>query len=114
MRPASSNSSTSGGVDLGGGRVVQKDIGDQFQRDSAYHQGTVWTWLLGHFAIAHERVYGDRKKIESLFKPIEQHLQTAAIITISEIFDADPPHNPKGCIAQAWSVAALMENLILG
>jgi predicted glycogen debranching enzyme len=82
--------------------------GDQRQRDSAYHQGTVWTWLLGGFARAHFTLYGDARRAASYLAPLEQHLRDGCIGQISEIFDADPPHAPQGCFAQAWSVAEVL------
>jgi predicted glycogen debranching enzyme len=77
-------------------------------RDAAYHQGTVWSWLLGAFALAHLRVHGDKKIAASYLEPIAQHVKTACLGSISEIFDADAPFFPRGCIAQAWSVAEVL------
>jgi predicted glycogen debranching enzyme len=82
--------------------------GDQWQRDGAYHQGTVWPWLLGAFARAHHALYRDRERAASYLAPLEQHLMDACLGQISEIFDADPPHRPRGCFAQAWSVAEIL------
>ncbi len=79
--------------------------GDQAQRDGAYHQGTVWSWLLGPYAEAHHRVYCDAGAALAFLRPLEDHLRDAGLGTISEIMDGDPPHAPRGCIAQAWSVA---------
>jgi predicted glycogen debranching enzyme len=84
--------------------------GDQRQRDGAYHQGTVWPWLLGAFARAHFRLYGNVIWAASYLAPLEQHLADAGIGQISEIFDADPPHIAQGCIAQAWSVAEILRS----
>jgi len=78
------------------------------ERDGAYHQGTVWGWLLGPFALAHARVYGDPAQAASFLEPMQHHLQAACLGTISEIFDADPPFTPRGCFAQAWSVAEVL------
>ena len=90
--------------------------GDQRQRDAAYHQGTVWVWLLGHFAEAYLRIHGKSGVffIEKLYKGFEPELQHAGIGTINEIFDGDPPHAPRGAISQAWSIAELrrMKKLI--
>lgn len=83
--------------------------GDVYARDGAYHQGTVWTWLLGHFALARCRVDGDPAAAQSLLEPLADHLHDAALGTISEIFDGDPPHRPCGAPAQAWSVACTLE-----
>ncbi len=79
--------------------------GGPVQRDGAYHQGTVWAWLLGPFAEAHYRVYGDAEKARSLLRPLGSHLRDACLGSISEIFDGDPPHVARGCFAQAWSVS---------
>jgi predicted glycogen debranching enzyme len=84
--------------------------GDIFQRDSAYHQGTVWSWLLGPFFTAMVRIYGDEgkawgKKLIEEFKP---HIADAGIGSVSEIFDAADAHTARGCIAQAWGVAEIL------
>jgi 4-alpha-glucanotransferase len=79
--------------------------GDQVQRDGAYHQGPVWSWLLGPFAEATYRLTGDREAARALLRPIGDHLRDAGLGSVSEIFEGDPPHVPKGCIAQAWGVA---------
>jgi glycogen debranching enzyme len=79
--------------------------GDPLARDSAYHQGTVWPWLLGPFALAHFRVHGDRQAARAFLEPLAHHLGDAGVGSISELFDGDPPFAPRGCIAQAWSVA---------
>ena len=89
--------------------------GDQYSRDSAYHQGTVWPWLLGPFITAYVRVNGGtaaaRQRAHGLLRGLEAHLIEAGLGQISEIFDADPPHLPRGCIAQAWSVAEVLRAL---
>jgi len=82
--------------------------GDQRQRDGAYHQGTVWGWLIGPFISAHLRVYGDRELARSFLQPFFYHLADHGVGSISEIFDGDPPFTPHGCIAQAWSVAEVL------
>ncbi|MFN0074284.1 MAG: amylo-alpha-1,6-glucosidase [Chloroflexota bacterium] len=82
--------------------------GDQWHRDSAYHQGTVWTWLLGAYVEAHYRVFGDAAAALAYIEPITHHLRDAGLGSVSEIFDADPPHLPRGCVAQAWSVAEVL------
>jgi len=79
--------------------------GDQYQRDSCYHQGAVWTWLMGAYVAAHARVHGDRAAALARLRPFEHHLRDAGLGSISEIMAGDPPHLPAGCIAQAWSVA---------
>jgi predicted glycogen debranching enzyme len=83
--------------------------GDPRQRDAAYHQGTVWGWLLGHYALAEYRVYGDAKLATARLEAIRDHLFDAGLGTISEIFDAMPPHRPGGAPSQAWSVACVLE-----
>lgn len=82
--------------------------GDQRQRDGAYHQGTVWGWLLGSFAIAHQRVYGNSVQARQFLEPMADHLTTHGIGSLSEIFDGDAPMTPRGCIAQAWTVAEVL------
>lgn len=84
--------------------------GPQEQRDRAYHQGTVWVWLLGHFAQAYLRIYKKEGKpfIERLYQNFEPSLWEAGLGSISEIYDADPPYAPKGAFSQAWSVAELL------
>ena len=81
-------------------------FGDLRARDLAYHQGTVWPWLIGPYFDAWRRVYPDRvHEIEATMKSLGQHLASACIGSISEIFDAEPPFTPRGCCAQAWSIA---------
>ncbi|MGH2367094.1 MAG: amylo-alpha-1,6-glucosidase, partial [Chloroflexota bacterium] len=83
--------------------------GDPWRRDGAYHQGTVWPWLLGPFVDAHLLVYGDRAAARRFLEPMREHLfAEAGVGSISEIFDGDVPHGPRGCIAQAWSVAEVV------
>ena len=86
--------------------------GDRFSRDSAYHQGTVWAWLIGPFVEAYLNVnhfsLQARQQAKQMIQPLLDHLDKAGIGFISEIFDADLPHSPRGCIAQAWSVAELL------
>ena len=79
-------------------------VGGPEARDSAYHQGTVWAWLLGPFALAHFRVYADRAAALALLEPLASHIGDYGLGSIAEIFDGDPPFAPRGCIAQAWSV----------
>ena len=81
-----------------------KYAGNPEERDGAYHQGTVWGWLLGPFAIAHLRVYQDAGAAMSFLEPMFRHLEAAGLGTAGEIFDGDAPFAPKGCIAQAWTV----------
>jgi predicted glycogen debranching enzyme len=79
--------------------------GDQRKRDGAYHQGTVWSWLLGPFAWAHFRAYGDAALSRAFLDPVAMHLREDCVGTVSEIFEGDPPHRAQGCFAQAWGVA---------
>jgi predicted glycogen debranching enzyme len=79
--------------------------GDQLARDGAYHQGTVWGWLLGPFALAHARAHGDAAAARALLEPMAHHLADFGVGSIAEIFDGEAPFTPRGCIAQAWSVA---------
>lgn len=86
--------------------------GDQNSRDHAYHQGTAWPWLMGPFVSAYVRANGGsaaaRQKAYDFIKPFESHLLVAGLGSISEIADGDSPHQPRGCIAQAWSVAEIL------
>jgi len=78
------------------------------ERDGAYHQGTVWGWLLGPFVLAHLRVYGDSKTALSFLEPLGIRIYAEGLGSLSEIFDGDPPFTPRGCIAQAWTVAEVL------
>ena len=89
-------------------RFVRVYQGAQRERDGAYHQGTVWSWLLGPFALAHFRAYGDVDKARGYLSGMAAHLREGCIGQVNEIFDGDPPFTPKGCYAQAWSVAELI------
>ena len=94
------------------GDYKQRYDGDLRSRDAAYHQGTVWAWLIGPFIDAWRRVYPDVRvgalRFLDGFKP---HLSEACIGTISEVFDAEEPYTPRGCAAQAWSVAEVLRCL---
>ena len=85
-------------------------FGSQEQRDSAYHQGTVWPWLLGHFCEGLLKVYGKQAlpQVKKIAWGFEEDMTIAGIGSISEIYDGDPPYNPRGAIAQAWSVAEVL------
>jgi predicted glycogen debranching enzyme len=87
---------------------TQRCKGDALQRDSATHQGTVWAWLLGPFVTAHLRVYGQPELARSFLTAMQNHLKDSGLGSISEIFDGDPPHTPRGCLARAWSVAEVL------
>ncbi len=86
--------------------------GDAGQRDAAYHMGTVWAWLLGPFARAHYRVYGDARLAQTFLSPMAQQLAGACLGTLAEVFDGDAPHSARGCFAQAWSVAEILRSWI--
>ena len=85
--------------------------GDQKQRDGAYHQGTVWPWLLGAFAEAHYKVRQDKEAALALLLPLQAPLQEYGIGSLAEIYDGDSPQRPNGCIAQAWSVGEILRVL---
>ncbi|HZS47851.1 MAG TPA: amylo-alpha-1,6-glucosidase, partial [Blastocatellia bacterium] len=90
--------------------------GDMTSRDSVYHQGTVWAWLMGPFITAYLKV-NDRSdqalsRIKSLLAGFNEHLNEAMIGHISEIFDGDAPHQPRGCAAQAWSVSEILRAIV--
>jgi predicted glycogen debranching enzyme len=90
--------------------------GDSRSRDSSYHQGTVWPWLLGPFLTAYGKVHGDspevRDRVDRFLQPLREHLWQAGLGQISEVFDGDAPHRPGGCIAQAWSVAEVLRTYV--
>jgi len=89
--------------------------GDPWSRDGAYHQGTVWPWLIGPYVDAYLYAYGDapstRMDLLSRLQPLVDHVRDAGIGSVSEIFDGEPPHEPRGCVSQAWSVAELLRSL---
>ncbi|HUQ53317.1 MAG TPA: amylo-alpha-1,6-glucosidase [Gammaproteobacteria bacterium] len=83
--------------------------GDLRARDAAYHQGTVWAWLIGPYIDAELKLPGaDRAKLRELIAGFDQHLDEACVGQISEVFDAEAPFLPRGCVAQAWSVAEVL------
>ena len=82
--------------------------GSPRDRDAAYHQGAVWGWLLGPFALAHYRIYHDREAALRFLEPLGRQIYASGLGTLSEIFDGDAPHTPRGCIAQAWTVAEVL------
>ena len=90
--------------------------GDPHSRDGAYHQGTVWPWLLGPFLTAYVKVHHEspeaRQRADRFLDPLRAHLFDAGLGQISEVFDGDPPHVPGGCIAQAWSVAEILRTYL--
>jgi glycogen debranching enzyme len=87
--------------------------GDPRSRDNAYHQGTVWPWLTGAYIDALRRYRGDLASAQTLLDNMQTHLGEAGLGTISEVFDGDAPHTPRGCIAQAWSVGEILRVLAL-
>jgi 4-alpha-glucanotransferase len=84
-------------------------VGDVRERDSGYHQGPVWGWLLGHYALAEYRIHGNAEAARAWLEPIRDHLSDAGLGAVSEIFDGAPPHHPRGAPAQAWSVACVLQ-----
>jgi predicted glycogen debranching enzyme len=93
-------------------RYVSRYSGGWYERDRAYHNGTVWSWLMGPFVEAHLRVHDFTPRAKSyarrLLEPLTEHLDEAGLGSVSEIFDADKPHTPRGCPAQAWGVAEFL------
>ena len=90
--------------------------GDPRSRDSAYHQGTVWPWLVGPFLTSYVKVHGNteeaRQRADRFLDPLRAHLLEAGLGQISEVFDGDAPHRPGGCFAQAWSVAEVLRTYV--
>jgi len=90
-------------------------VGSPLERDSAYHQGTVWAWLMGAFVDAYRKTYPSTRQTESRVQEIlegfKTHMDEAGVGKISEIFDGDKPHTARGCFAQAWSVAEILRVL---
>ena len=89
--------------------------GGPVSRDGAYHQGTVWPWLIGPYITAYAKTFGKnagRSFATTWLESFEQHLHEAGLGQISEVFDGDAPHAPRGCIAQAWSVAELLRAIV--
>jgi predicted glycogen debranching enzyme len=91
-------------------------LGNQWERDAAYHQGTVWSWLIGHFISAYRRVSGDSgasAEIAALMlAPFRDHLRDHGVGSVSEVCDGDQPFTPRGCFAQAWGVGEVLRCLI--
>ncbi|HMD50069.1 MAG TPA: amylo-alpha-1,6-glucosidase, partial [Bryobacteraceae bacterium] len=92
--------------------------GDMLARDAAYHQGTVWPWLLGPFLTAYVRVHGNDSQVlaraSRFLDPLREHLRQIGLGQIPEVFDGDPPHSPRGCIAQAWTVSEVLRVYVEG
>jgi predicted glycogen debranching enzyme len=93
-------------------QYVGRYEGDMRSRDAAYHQGTVWAWLIGPFISAYLKVNGAskaaRKQARAWLAGFNEHLLNECLGQVSEIFDGDAPHAPRGCVAQAWSVAEIL------
>ncbi|KXZ40642.1 glycogen debranching enzyme, putative [Alkalithermobacter thermoalcaliphilus JW-YL-7 = DSM 7308] len=83
--------------------------GNRYKRDAAYHQGTTWAWLIGHFITAYVKVYGKSDNlIKKFIDPFKDHIKDQCVGQIAEIFDGNEPIIPRGCFAQAWSVAEIL------
>ena len=85
--------------------------GDSRQRDGSYHQGTVWPWLMGPYITAYIKTFGKKagqKFAAAWLEQFQEHLHEACLGQVSEIFDGNAPHAPRGCVAQAWSVSELL------
>jgi glycogen debranching enzyme len=88
-------------------------FGDIYSRDAAYHQGTVWPWLSGAFVDAWLKTFPDDVETAAqCLAAFDEHLSDDCVGSISEIFDAEPPFTPRGCVAQAWSVAEVLRSLV--
>jgi predicted glycogen debranching enzyme len=82
--------------------------GDVASRDGAYHQGTVWPWLMGPFVTAYRKVKGRGPRVEEWLRGMAGMLDASCLGQLPEIADGDAPHTPRGCVAQAWSVGELL------
>jgi predicted glycogen debranching enzyme len=82
--------------------------GDAVRRDGGYHQGPVWTWLIGAYVEAHYRVHHDHTVALDILRPFVHHLRDACLGSMSEILEGDAPHLPRGAVAQAWGVAEVL------
>ena len=89
--------------------------GDQATRDHAYHQGTVWPWLIGPYIEANFRLYGQKivKTAKELLGGFEEDMTVYGVCSIGEIYDGNPPYAPNGCISQAWSVGEILRCMAL-
>ncbi len=97
-------------------KYIGKYAGNALERDRAYHQGTVWPWLLGPFTTAYFKTYGRTpktiEKAKSFVEAFRDHIYEAGLGTISELFDGDPPHEPNGTISHAWNVAEILRIVV--
>jgi predicted glycogen debranching enzyme len=92
----------------------EKYYGDLRARDAAYHQGTVWAWLIGPYVDAMLKLQPDaRQAAHDLLQGFDEQLSEACVGSISEVFDAESPFTPRGCIAQAWSVAEVLRAWVI-
>jgi predicted glycogen debranching enzyme len=95
---------------------IGKCMGPPSERDAAYHQGTVWPWLLGHYITSYIKLNGKFPRtmmiMKQLYEPFRKRFSEAGIGMISEIFDGDEPNAPRGCISQAWSVAEILRSYL--
>ena len=87
--------------------------GGPVERDSAYHQGTVWSWLIGPYVDIYLRIHNDKSTLQPLLQPLIEQLWATCLGTISEVAEPEPPFTPEGCYAQAWSVAELLRCWLL-
>ncbi|GAC1394637.1 MAG: amylo-alpha-1,6-glucosidase [Ktedonobacteraceae bacterium] len=87
--------------------------GGPVERDSAYHQGTVWPWLIGPYVDVHLRIHNDKSALQPLLQALVEHLWDTCLGTIGEVAEPEPPFTPEGCYAQAWSVAELLRCWLL-
>ncbi len=86
--------------------------GDQATRDHAYHQGTVWPWLIGPYIEANFRLYGKKfvKTAKEILAGFEEDMTVYGVCSVSEVYDGNPPYTPNGCISQAWSVGEILRS----
>jgi predicted glycogen debranching enzyme len=94
-------------------KYIGRYEGDGFSRDAAYHQGTIWPWVIAHFGEAYIRAAKDKSTAKTFLLNyvrsfVRKHMLEAGVGCVSEIFDGDLPHRPNGCISQAWSAAGLI------
>jgi predicted glycogen debranching enzyme len=87
--------------------------GTPYERDSRYHQGTVWAWLIGAYALAHYKAYQNKEAARAVLEPFSHHLADYCVGSITEVAQGDPPFLPKGAVAQAWSVAEVLRAWML-
>jgi glycogen debranching enzyme len=90
-----------------------KYFGSLRDRDAAYHQGTVWPWLIGPYIDAWLKLHPEKlDEAQTLLEPFDKRLMNNTVGSIGEIFDAEPPYTHRGCVAQAWSVAEVLRSLV--